>query len=250
VLIHGGGDGGYAWDFFAPVLAQRLTTIVVDLRGHGDSDWDRTGRYEANGYLADLVHVIDHSELGEFVLIGHSLGGQLAIRLGAHYAQRIRASVLVDFGPELIAEGREHAGWLLNESLRHYPTIESYAEWLKDTRHLSSPSALEQVARRALRATSDGFRLKVDPALVAAFPKLERRDSELLWRLLKEISCPTLIVRGGGSAVLSRAVAQRMVEVLPRGQLATINAAGHSVMLDNPTEFERTVLAFLENVLR
>ncbi len=249
LLIHGGGDGAFVWDSFAPVLARRLTTLVVDLRGHGDSGWDASGRYEDCDYLSDLTHVVEQSELSNFILIGHSLGARLAIRLRARYPERVLASVLVDFAPELNAEGREHAVSLMRQSLQHYPTIERYAEWLEERRPLARTELLDHIAARALRPDDEGFRPKIDPALPNTFGGLLSRDAQGLWNLLQRQSCPTLVVRGSGSALLSHATASRMAEALPRGELATVDAAGHSVMLDNPEAFEHTVLDFLARVL-
>lgn len=249
LLVHGGGDGAFVWDLFAPILANRYTTIAVDLRGHGDSGWDPNRRYEMNGHLSDLINVIDRSRVDRLVLVGHSLGAHIAIRLYPTFATRIAASVLVDYAPELNSQGIEHARALMSESLRFYPTVDHYTEWLKSTRHLAALRTLERMASRSLRRVGDGFRPKLDPAILDAFPRTTPDEAHLLWDLLEKQNCPTLVVRGAGSAVLSQPVANRLAKVLPRGELATVNAAGHSVMLDNPAEFERIVIGFLDRVL-
>ena len=66
-----------------------------------------------------------------------------------------------------------------------------------------------------------------------------------LWPNLPKITCPTLIVRGAQTDTLSLAVAERMVEELPDGQLAHIENAGHMVFEDNPADFNRTLADFL-----
>lgn len=67
--------------------------------------------------------------------------------------------------------------------------------------------------------------------------------------MLASVRCPTLVVRGVGSAVLKPQVAQRMAHhALCEGQLATISRAGHAVMTDNPDEFNRTIDAFLASL--
>jgi len=249
VLIHGGGDGAFIWDSFAPVLARQFTTIAVDLRGHGGSGWDRSRHYEMNGYVSDLAHVVNRSDLDQLVLIGHSLGAHIAAYLCERYASRVIACVLVDYAPELNAEGIQQAKSLLRESLQFYPTPDQYLAWLKGTRHLADSETLGRIAARSVKRVGDGFRPKLDPAFVDAFPEFRPEEGQVLWSLLKQQTCPTLVVRGAGSAVLSHATAKRLAEVLPRGELATVNAAGHSVMLDNPVEFERVVLNFLTRVL-
>ena len=66
------------------------------------------------------------------------------------------------------------------------------------------------------------------------------------WDALAKIPCPTLVVRGAASDILSPDVADRMVEdVLPKGRLAVVARAGHSVMTDNPDGFREAVCAFV-----
>lgn len=67
-----------------------------------------------------------------------------------------------------------------------------------------------------------------------------------LWQALGSIHCPTLVLRGQLSAILSQPVAQKMVDqALPNGQLRSISKAGHALMVDNPEEFEEQLTAFI-----
>jgi pimeloyl-ACP methyl ester carboxylesterase len=248
ILIHGTGDGAFVWDLFAPVLGSRYTTLVVDLRGHGNSGWDLSGRYAVDDFVSDIEHVVEHSGLEDFVVIGHSLGAHIAVRLRARYPERVVASVLVDFAPELNAEGACRARSLLKSSLKVYPTTDSYADWLKQTRPLTQLAALDHIATSATRRAHKGFVLKLDPALAKAPADITPSEASLLWALLRQQSCPALVVRGVGSALVSQSVARTLVAALPRGTLASISFSGHSVMLDNPAEFERVVLGFLATV--
>jgi pimeloyl-ACP methyl ester carboxylesterase len=74
----------------------------------------------------------------------------------------------------------------------------------------------------------------------------ERDTTRRLWEALARIPCPTLVVRGAASDVLAAETADRMVEeVLPRGRLAVVPRASHSVMIDNPEGFAEAVSAFV-----
>ncbi|MFI5269738.1 MAG: alpha/beta fold hydrolase, partial [Chloroflexota bacterium] len=66
-----------------------------------------------------------------------------------------------------------------------------------------------------------------------------------LWKCLEAVRCPTLIVRGGESDILAPAVAEKMVSMLPDARLEVVPNAGHTVMLENPSDFNRVVGAFL-----
>jgi pimeloyl-ACP methyl ester carboxylesterase len=249
LLIHGLGEGGYIWDLFAPILARRFTTLVVDLRGHGNSGWDPLGRYDLYSYAADLIEVIDHSAIDDLVLVGHSLGGQIALCLGTHLQRHVRASVLVDSAPELNATACAHARGLLKESLRNYATIDDYACWLKRTRPLASACMLEHIAATSLRLGRDGFRHKLDPTVVDEMNARPGEETQMLWKLLSLQTWPTLIVRGQASALLSSTTARRARAMLPQGDLIDVAGAGHTVMCDNPEGFERHVMVFLEKAL-
>jgi pimeloyl-ACP methyl ester carboxylesterase len=63
--------------------------------------------------------------------------------------------------------------------------------------------------------------------------------------LLSRMEWPALVVRGAGSALLSRDVAEQMIEIMPNARLETVPAAGHGVILDNPKGFEAAIRPFL-----
>ena len=74
----------------------------------------------------------------------------------------------------------------------------------------------------------------------------EESIRDQLWDALRRTQCPTLVVRGAASDIMSADVADKMVEtVLPQGQLAVVGQAGHSVMTDNPDGFKQAVSAFI-----
>ena len=71
-----------------------------------------------------------------------------------------------------------------------------------------------------------------------------QEETARLWEILGKLACPTLVVRGAASDVLSADTAERMVEVMPKGELAVIPRAGHSVMTDHPEAFLAAVSRF------
>ena len=98
------------------------------------------------------------------------------------------------------------------------------------------------------------FERKLDPAFMTAragmdeaqLADIERETTRALWEALAKLSCPTLVVRGAASDILSPDCADRMVdEVLLDGRLAVVGRAAHSVMTDNPEGFEQALAGFL-----
>jgi pimeloyl-ACP methyl ester carboxylesterase len=114
---------------------------------------------------------------------------------------------------------------------------------------------LERMARHMLRRRGDGrFEPKLDPqwfkgregADRAAQEAREERLAKEMWQALAEVPCPTLVVRGAASDVMSPEVADKMVdEVLKHGRLAVVPRAGHSVMVDNPEGFTAALVGFV-----
>ena|SRR6202035_228700 len=245
LMIHGFGDGGYIWNEFLPTIASHYEAFALDLRGHGDSEWDPEARYDAQAHVADVVHVIRVLNLHRLVLIGHSMGGEIAMRVAMECAKRIVGLVIVDFAPTLDPEGIELVRAEVAASHQTYRCAEDYASWLAERRPLVPKDVLLRLANCALRAQeTEGFRLKADPAIMRLSD-----DETNLWTLLPQMNWPVLVVRGVGSALLSRDVAEQMIESMPDARLQSVPMAGHIVMLDNPDGFAGAVRPFLLNLL-
>src|SRR5436853_4426535 len=105
LLIHGIGDNSTTWHTVQGRLAQRFTVIAVDLLGHGDSDKPR-GDYSVAAYangMRDLLSVLD---IEQATVVGHSLGGGIALQFAYQFPERCQRLVLVGsggLGPELTA---------------------------------------------------------------------------------------------------------------------------------------------------
>jgi pimeloyl-ACP methyl ester carboxylesterase len=136
-----------------------------------------------------------------------------------------------------------------------FASVAEYARVLSIAYPAAQPHAIERMARHGLRERDDGlFELKMDPALRGAMgdrgdETLDPSDPmspEAQWAALAKITCPTLVVRGAASDILSADTADRMVdEVLADGRLAVVPHAGHSVMTDNPEGFRDAVTDFV-----
>src|SRR5579862_2339488 len=103
LLIHGLGDGRFIWKDFANRL-HPVGCVAVDLRGHGDSGWDARGAYNIDTYATDVERVVGALNLQRAVVVGHSLGAAVAIRVAVGMPS-LRGIVLVDGGPDLSRRG-------------------------------------------------------------------------------------------------------------------------------------------------
>ena len=245
LLLHGLGDHARVWEGVERALAPFARTLAVDLRGHGDSDWAAEGDYSRAAFASDLEAVIQHLDEPQVVLVGHSLGGSLALAYAARHPSRVSALVLIDLAPRLerSAAGRLVGG--LESQATPFESFEDYHAHLRERYWLAQPEALEAFARLGVRVTPEGaVAAKVDPRVARVLEDREAPGDT--WDELRRVRCPTLVVRAQGSAVLSRALARQMVdEGLERGWLEEIPRAGHAVLLDNPPEVARRVADFL-----
>lgn len=244
VLIHGVADGSFVWNEFAPALAQHCRVIAPDLRGHGASDHDPHHCYTLERFLADVRALLEKLQLQDIVLIGHSLGGEIATYIAPELGTRLRALVVVDAGPGSDEETAAYLQQQLRDAHRPYASIAEYADWLADRRHLIDASTASRIATDTLRLSPDGrYWPKWDPAVLDIITA--KNDDEWWLPALARTMAPVLVVRGVASAALSRKTATTMRAAARAGDFVEIPRSGHAVMTDNADGFLRAVIPFV-----
>ena len=240
LLLHGIGNYGRYWSFFADAIGGRLRLVAPDARGHGESGRPADG-YAPAEFVADALAILDANGIERAVVVGHSMGGFHAMRLATEHPDRVRSLVIVDASPEPLAEGSTRATRLLTERPARFGSREEARAYLART----SPGYRDEVYENRL---SWGFR-EDGGALMwrsdsHALGKIiaSRASHAERWALLEAISCPTLVVRGTRSNVLSEEVAQRMASALADGRLMDVDS-GHNVALERPRELADAVVA-------
>lgn len=240
VLIHGGSAHAHWWDHIAVELAQAYRVIALDSRGHGDSDRINPPSYEVHDYVEDIAAVITQLQLAPCGLIGHSLGGLIAMTYAIRHGQTLSFLIIVDMGPRLQPSRRMQ---LLSRAPT--PIFANDAALVHRFRLLpeetwAAPELLHQIARQSARVLSDGrLMLKTDRATFVRQPHDVSTE-------LSRITCPTLLIRGGESKTLSPAVVKEMEGQCPRLRTVEIPGAGHHVFLDKPAAFLEVVRKFLQ----
>jgi pimeloyl-ACP methyl ester carboxylesterase len=257
VLLHGFGNEAHLWDDLAPLIAPHYRVLAVDHRGHGNSDWDPEHRYDVDSMVDDLEALTDALSIERLVLIGFSLGGRVATLFAGRHPERLAGLVLVDIGPSVDPRGTTRIRGEVEENRTPlFKSVEEYASALSLNYPAGGREALLRMARFGLKQREDGlYELKIDPALRGEVGPLESDEEaaereaateKVMWSALKEISCPTLVIRGAASDILSPETADKMVdEVLADGRLVVVPQAAHSVATDNPEAFNRSVCDFV-----
>lgn len=257
ILLHGFTNDAHVWDALAAELQGSHHVIALDQRGHGDSDWDPARQYSHWQLAEDLQDFL--AEFGDATLhiVGHSLGGRVAMLALETSRCPVASLTIIDAGPEVNAEAGER---LVNDVMQlpsHYADAQAYRDSLARIYVMADTDALAQVASFGLRISQGKLRAKTDPAFTPGIwhftPELRalHKDrgelSEQLWKALRSLTVPVHIVRGQASSILEPALAARMVrEFGERALLSLVPRAGHAVMLDNPRESTALITAFIQ----
>lgn len=247
VLLHGGGQSAHTWQRVADRLAPRYRLLAPDARGHGKSDWSADGQYGLEQFSGDLHGFVAGLRLGPFVLVGMSLGGMTALAYVGRSGQALRGLVLVDIAPEVQPQGKDRLlGFMQGrESFASLEDAVAYAHAFNPRR---SPEVLRLTLPRNLRTLPDGrLRWKWDPAMFRDAAQLAA-SADALWQAAARVPCPTLVVHGAESDILSEATGERLASVLPQGRYLALAGAGHSVQGDNPHGLADALEQFLRDI--
>lgn len=238
VLVHGGLAHAHWWSAIAPQLARDYFVIAPDLSGHGDSG--RRAPYGLDGWVRDVMAVCGAAGAsGEPVLVGHSLGGQVAILAAARHGAQLAGVVIVD-AP---ASTPDQGGAPLRIGPRiTYPDLDAgMAQFrLLPAQPCGNDYLVAHIARHSLRPRGERWCWKFDPDI------FKRALPAPLLEPLSRIRCPAALVRGQSSSVLSQEQCQAMHALLAAGSpLVEIANAGHHLILDQPLAFMAALRAIL-----
>jgi pimeloyl-ACP methyl ester carboxylesterase len=221
VLLHGGGANAHWWDEVAPALAERFHVVALDFRGHGDSDAPEP---RPGAFGRDLVGLLEHLGAPGAALLGHSMGGHVALGHAARYGGA---------GPPRARVAARRSYRTREEAVARFRFLPPAP---------GAPEALRaRIASASVREEPDGrFGFKFDPRWFALPPE---EGPELA-----HVASPTLLVRGAESPLLSREGALALASEIRGARLVEIEGAGHNVHLEQPGRFLAAVLAFLTGV--
>ncbi|MFQ5666921.1 MAG: alpha/beta fold hydrolase [Candidatus Binatia bacterium] len=248
VCLHGITQTAHSWDEVAAALAAEYRVLSLDQRGHGDSDWASDGDYTRQTQAADLDAIADVLGLARFVLAGMSMGGINAITFTARHPERVTALIIVDVSPEVQAHGVEHIRRFIQAS----DELDDFEEFVQRAHQFNPRRSLDNIRSRLsynLKQLPNGkWTWKYDKALRSPDRGFQASALLNLWDDVRAIHCPTLIIKGGESDILSAESAAKLRAAIPGSCLTVVPNAGHSVMGDNPHGFVAAVRDFLRTV--
>lgn len=243
LLVHGGGAHANWWRFIAPFLAADYAVAALDLSGMGDSG--RRADYDARQRSEEMRAVCAAAGLGEHpVVIGHSFGGYMSMRLAALHGDELGGVVIVDSPIRPAEESEDVTPRRVLNLERHYPRFDVAVERFRllPAQDCVNDFLVEFIARHSICRSDNGWTWKFDVGAMGA-----RRWQEPFAEHLANIRCRRALLYGAESALVSRATAAHMAGILgPEAAVVEIPEARHHVMLDQPIAFVaalRTLLA-------
>lgn len=261
VLVHGGRDQKRSWDWVARALAGRYRVIAHDLRGHGSSEWVSDGEYGVMDHVFDLASLMDHLEAYDVTLIGHSLGGNIAVRYAGLFPERIKSLVAIEGlgpSPKMLAERAAEKpearlrDWIEQRrklSKRTARKMAGFDEALGRMRgahgHLSD-DYLHHLTQTGIRENEDGtVSWRYDPAALGRSPSdITNDEFRALWT---QITCPSWLVYGEKSWASNPAHDGRAA-LFPNAHVTEVESAGHWLHHDQFDAFMNGLDAFLASV--
>ena len=259
VLVHGFLDMAHSWKFLVGALAgktrQPLWIVAPDCRGHGDSDWvGAGGYYHFPDYVFDLDSVIKTLGVPRVQLIGHSMGGTIALLYAGAFPELVSKLVLIEgvgpLGMKFSDAPKRMATWILEvhqrgrNHFRQYTSVEAGARQLKQTNpRLTAAAALDLATAGMKLNGAERWVWKFDPLHRTAAPQPFYTGQAL--EFLRRIQCPVLTVDGRLSHQTPRTDKQARYDAIERREHVVIDDAGHMVHHDNPEMLAEVVAAFL-----
>jgi len=265
LLVHGWMDVAASWQFVVDAFSRDHYVIAPDWRGYGLTQSPAVDNYWFPDYLADLDHLLDHYGGGKPVdLVGHSMGGNVAMLYTGARPERIRRLVnLEGFGMPATrpsqAPGR-YARWMDEikafgrgeMELKSYDSVDGVARRLMKTNRRLSQDKADWLARHWARQDDDGrWRILGDAAHKITNAQLFRVDEVL--ELYRRITGPVLMVEAGDDSLgqwwqgrFTLAEFHERLQAVPHLQKARVEDAGHMLHHDQPHELAALIEAFID----
>ncbi|MGH7990432.1 MAG: alpha/beta fold hydrolase, partial [Limisphaerales bacterium] len=226
------------WLGVAPKLAEKFRALALDLRNHGQSPHSDWMNYAL--MAEDVAEFCDAQKLPEIFLLGHSLGGKVAMQFALQFPSRVEKLIVIDIAPRVYAPEHDKIfEALLALDLQKFSARTEMEIALAEK---IPPLNLRRFLLKNVVRDSDGkFFWKMDlHSLAKNYSKL----GEAIFSATPFIK-PALFIRGGKSDYIRAEDELKIRELFPRAEIKTISQAGHWLHADKPQEFARCVLDFL-----
>jgi pimeloyl-ACP methyl ester carboxylesterase len=241
LCVHGNSSHRRLW---GPLLDHLpgYTSLRLDLRGHGDSEWARPSAYSTADYADDIKAAAEMLDGRDFALISHSNGSLASLYFATHLEPKPKALVYMDVNPRVLDEQVEYFRQRAGAVARVFPSLSDVLKGMRQVDDTAPDEAFLSFIEAGMRRSADGFRFALDPETYSNWQPAD------MWEAVEQIPCPMLILRAEHSVVMSRSAAEEMRRRAPNARLKEIGGAGHFLMLGKPAEVASEIRGFLEGM--
>lgn len=241
ICVHGLSRNGRDFDYLAKALAEQgYRVICPDMPGRGKSDWlPIAADYNLITLSHTLVTLINKFRAEELVWIGTSMGGLLGMLFASRVNTPINKLILNDIGPHLKPEPLKRISQYVS-LMPSFKTIDLAKNFLRQILipfGVTDDTQLNHMVKYSFTLNEAGeYRLAYDPNILATFETGEAN----LWPFWDPIQCPTLIIRGENSEILTRETAEKMIEK-PNTTLIEFSNVAHAPALMDANQIEAII---------
>lgn len=242
VFLHGHPFNQSMWDPQVSALAPHHRAITFDLRGYGASEVPASDSTTLETMADDINGLLGHLDLDKAVVVGLSMGGQIAMAFAEKYPQRLAGLVLAATFPQADSSDAAHARRATADRYLNEGSVLPGAEMLPK---LLAPASVKRDPALAVRVYTMIAHTPSAGAAAALRGRSYRKDYTAS---LKKIAVPTLIVVGTQDGYTTVATATRMQEAIPGARLEVFEGIGHLPNLEAPDRFNTVLLDFLASL--
>jgi pimeloyl-ACP methyl ester carboxylesterase len=246
VCVHGLTRVSDDFDVLARELSEQYRVICPDVVGRGRSSWLKNPQnYQVPQYVADMVTLLARLRATHVDYLGTSMGGLIGMGLASLRDNPIKKLILNDIGPSLDVAALNRISQYVSQPLR-FATFGEGAQYIRSislTFGEHSEEEWHKLCKDVLRQDKDGMwirhhDLNLGLAMQAITPELAQAAQVMMWSAFDSISCPTLLLRGADSDLLSKETAQQMTRRGPKVKLVEFEKVGHAPTLVHADQIE------------
>ncbi len=243
VCVHGLTRCSRDFDDLARALADRYRVVCPDVVGRGKSGQLLDKRlYGIPQYVSDMVTLLARLNVEKVHWVGTSMGGLIGMGLAAQAGSPVKSLVLNDVGPVVTAASMARIGDYLGRAPRfdRFEMAEAFVRIIAAPFGPLTDAQWRHLTVHTVREAADGkFEFSYDPGIAEPFRELAAagggKDMEL-WPVYDAITCPTLLLRGAKSDLLTPETALAMTQRGPRAELVEFSGIGHAPVLMEPDQ--------------
>ena len=240
VLVHGWGMNAGVWASLVALLAPAFRVTVIELPGHGDSDYDA-----ALNSLEDWSNALLDAAPERAVWLGWSLGGQLAMNAALSAPERVSALILMASTPRFVlGEGWPHA---LSPDIFHQFSGRLLADPAATlSRFLAIQVLGTEQERETLKRLKQAMQHRKEPKAEALADGLRLLLETDLRPAVADLRPPTLWMLGSRDALVPRGLAEALPKLQPSAEVRLLDKAAHALFLSHPQACSRLMQDFLD----